>query len=80
MGIRTGESGMKKSKIKSIKHRLKNGKLKLANVSVKIDTLQEVKELFFISEVADYLESNGISEDVYDFYMRQSAKVLGNLQ
>lgn len=58
---------MKKSKIKSIKHKLKNGKLKLANVSVKVDSLQEVKELAFISAVADYLEFNGINEDVYDF-------------
>ncbi|GMC10410.1 hypothetical protein K5E_25490 [Enterococcus thailandicus] len=58
---------MKKSKIKSIKHKLKNGKLKLANVSVKIDSLQEAKELAFISAVADYLEFNGINEDVFDF-------------
>ncbi|EMF0405497.1 hypothetical protein IL090_001706 [Enterococcus hirae] len=63
-----------KSKIKSIKHRLKNGKLKLANVSVKIDTLQEIKELVFISEVADYLESNGINEDVYDFLYEAVSK------
>ena len=58
---------MKKSKIKSIKHKLKNGKLKLANVSVKIDSLREAKELAFISAVADYLDFNGINEDVFDF-------------
>lgn len=58
---------MKKSKIKKIKHQMKNGKLQLKNFSIKPDNFQEVKELSLIAAVADYLEKHGIKQDVYEF-------------
>lgn len=58
---------MKKSKIKKIKHEMKNGKLQLKNFSIKPDNFQEVKELALLSAVADYLETHGIKQDVTDF-------------
>lgn len=58
---------MKKSKIKKIKHEMKNGKLQLKSFSIKPDNFQEVKELALLSAVADYLETHGIKQDVTDF-------------
>lgn len=58
---------MKKSKIKEIKHKMKNGKLQLKSISVRAANFQEVKELSLIAAVADYLEKHGIKQDVFDF-------------
>lgn len=58
---------MKKSKIKKIKHQIKNGKLQLKSVSIKPDNFQEIKELALLSAVADYLETHGIKQDVVSF-------------
>lgn len=58
---------MKKNKIKSIKHRIKKGQLKLSSVEVQPMDFHQVKEMMLVSAVANYLEENGIKENVFDF-------------
>ena len=58
---------MKKSKIKKIKHQMKNGKLQVKNYSFKPDNFEEVKEVALFSAIANYLETHNINQDVTDF-------------
>lgn len=58
---------MKKSKLKEIKHKMKNGKLQLGNFSVKPTNFQDVKEMALVAAVADYLDKHGIKQDVFEF-------------
>ena len=58
---------MKKNKIKSIKHRIKKSDLKLSSVEVQPMNFDQVKEMMLISAVSNYLEENGIEENVFDF-------------
>lgn len=58
---------MVKNKIKSIKHRMKNGKLQLKTIEIVPANFNQVQELAFVSVMADFLETNGINEDVISF-------------
>ena len=58
---------MKKSKIKEIKHKMRNRKLQVSSVAVDPGSFTQVKELALISAVANYLETHGIEQDVISF-------------
>lgn len=58
---------MNKSKIKEIKHKIKNGKIKVSSIAIEPDNFEQVKEMALLSAVANYLETNGIEQDVISF-------------